>query len=241
VSSPETSLPPAEDIPAIPEELRPNAPFPGVQEAPSAPDTTAAPDAPRTPADEAPALNPAPEVPATPQPPVRPAPAVPKAPAQPAPAADLFDEPATKKPASAEEGTPAPVKPAAPKSEENDLFNNVFSEPSAKPVSKPIEEMPAPMKKPDPKPEPKSADDNDPFADNISLPVPAMREWVDDTGAFRIRARLVQVLDGKVKLLKETGKTTTVPFSRLSPNDLKYIERVQSHVQISRPTPLAAR
>jgi hypothetical protein len=151
----------------------------------------------------------------------------------------LFEEPAPKKPVAAEEEIPAPAKPAAPKSDDNDLFNNVFSEPPAKPVSKPIEETPA--KKPEPKPEPKPADDNDPFADNVSLPVPAMREWVDDTGAFRIRARLVQVLDGKVKLLKETGKTTTVPFSRLSPNDLKYVERVQSHVQIGRPTPLAAR
>jgi hypothetical protein len=186
--------------------------------------------------------TPAEETPAAPQPPARPAPP-PKAPAQPAPAEDdLFGDPApAKKPAAGDEEIPAPAKPAAPKADGDDLFNNVFSEPPAKPVSQPIDEAPAPTKKPEPKPEPKPADDNDPFADNISLPVPTMREWVDDSGAYRIRGRLVQVLDGKVKLLKETGKTTTVPFSRLSDKDLEYVQQIQSHVQNARPTPLAAR
>lgn len=236
-------------VPPVPEEVAPSGVSPETFDSrPPAPAAPAAPEAPeaaapRTPAEEAPAVPPAPEeAPAAPQPPARPAPA-PKAPAQPAPAEDdLFGDPApAKKPAAADEEIPAPAKPAAPKADGDDLFNNVFSEPPAKPVSQPIEDMPAPVKKPEPKPEPKPADDNDPFADNISLPVPSMREWIDDTGSYRIRARLVQVLDGKVKLLKSNGKTTTVPFSRLSDTDLRYVEQIQTHVQTGRPTPLAAR
>ena len=50
-----------------------------------------------------------------------------------------------------------------------------------------------------------------------------MRQWVDDTGDWKIEARLVQILDGKVRLLKSTGKFTTVPLDRLSSTDLDYV------------------
>jgi hypothetical protein len=50
-----------------------------------------------------------------------------------------------------------------------------------------------------------------------------LRNWVDDTGQFRVQARLVQVLDGRVRLLKTTGRTTTVPLTRLSPADRTYV------------------
>jgi hypothetical protein len=52
-----------------------------------------------------------------------------------------------------------------------------------------------------------------------------MRLWTDNTGKFQVRARLVKVLDGKVQLLKETGRTTTVPLDRLSAADLAFVER----------------
>jgi len=50
-----------------------------------------------------------------------------------------------------------------------------------------------------------------------------LRTWVDDTGQFRVQARLIQVLDGRVRLLKTTGRTTTVPLSRLSTADRAYV------------------
>jgi hypothetical protein len=229
-------LPPQQQSPSG---VSPNN-FNSAPEAPLPPSPPQPPSAP-VPADEAPSLpaTPAQETPVAPAP-LRPMRPMPKAPPAPPADEDLFGEPTPpKKPAAAEEEVPVPAKPAAPKADSDDLFNSVFSEPPAKPVSQPVEEMPLPA--PKKKPEPKPADDNDPFADNIALATPAMRDWVDDTGAYRIRARLVQVLDGKVKLLKDTGKTTTVPFSRLSGEDLKYVEKFQSQARQGRPTPLAAR
>ena len=41
-----------------------------------------------------------------------------------------------------------------------------------------------------------------------------MRQWVDDSGSFRVEGRLILILDGKVRLLKETGRTTTVPLTQ---------------------------
>lgn len=52
-----------------------------------------------------------------------------------------------------------------------------------------------------------------------------LRTWVDDTGHFRVQARLIQVLDGRVRLLKTTGRTTTVPLTRLSAADRTYVDQ----------------
>jgi SLA1 homology domain 1, SHD1 len=50
-----------------------------------------------------------------------------------------------------------------------------------------------------------------------------LRPWTDNTGKFSVRAQLVLVLDGKVRLLKETGRTTTVGIERLSVDDRAYV------------------
>ena len=55
------------------------------------------------------------------------------------------------------------------------------------------------------------------------LPV---REWIDNSGQFRVKARLVLILQGKVRLLKETGRTTTVPMDRLSSSDREYVSDI---------------
>jgi len=55
-----------------------------------------------------------------------------------------------------------------------------------------------------------------------------LRRWVDDTGMFSCRGRLVRVLDGKVQLLKDTGRTTTVPMNRLSQSDFQFVTRQAS-------------
>jgi hypothetical protein len=57
------------------------------------------------------------------------------------------------------------------------------------------------------------------------LPV---REWRDNSGHFQIKARLLLILDGQVRLLKETGRTTTVPLSRLSAADQAYVKEIIS-------------
>ena len=53
------------------------------------------------------------------------------------------------------------------------------------------------------------------------LPV---RSWKDNTGTFSTVGRLVAVRDSKVQLLKENGRTTTVPLRRLSKEDQQYVE-----------------
>jgi hypothetical protein len=55
-----------------------------------------------------------------------------------------------------------------------------------------------------------------------------MRQWVDNSGEFRVKGRLILILEGKVRLLKETGRTTTVPMERLSDADRRYVEEVIS-------------
>jgi len=55
-----------------------------------------------------------------------------------------------------------------------------------------------------------------------------LRRWVDDTGTYSCRGRLVRVLDGKVQLLKDTGRTTTVPMNRLSRADFQFVTRQAS-------------
>ena len=55
-----------------------------------------------------------------------------------------------------------------------------------------------------------------------------MRLWTDSTGAYKIDGRLILILDGKVRILKQTGRTTTVPLTRLSTADREYVEEVIS-------------
>ncbi len=53
----------------------------------------------------------------------------------------------------------------------------------------------------------------------------ALRVWTDDTGNYRVNARLVSVGETTVRLLKDTGKYTTVPMGRLSRIDLDFVLR----------------
>ena len=58
-----------------------------------------------------------------------------------------------------------------------------------------------------------------------------LRTWTDDTGEYKTVGRLVEVLDGKIRILKENGRLTTVPLSRLSQADMNYA--VGGKVQIA--------
>jgi len=54
--------------------------------------------------------------------------------------------------------------------------------------------------------------------------------WVDNTGTYSVKARLAVIYTDRVKLLKENGKFTTVPLSRLSDRDFAYVQWVASNL-----------
>lgn len=82
--------------------------------------------------------------------------------------------------------------------------------------------MPAPAPAPVPA---KPAAEADPFKISAEGQLP-VRHWSDNTGTFRVEGRLIAILDGQVRLLKTTGRTTTVPMRRLSDADQKYVAEI---------------
>ena len=56
------------------------------------------------------------------------------------------------------------------------------------------------------------------------------RQWVDNSGTYRVKARLMVIYVDKIKLLKENGKISTVPLSRLSDKDFGYVSWVASNL-----------
>ena len=58
-----------------------------------------------------------------------------------------------------------------------------------------------------------------------------MRLWTDNTGSFTCHGRMVRFSDGQVRLLKDNGRTATVPLARLSTGDLEFVNRQASAQQ----------
>ena len=117
---------------------------------------------------------------------------------------DIKDKPAKTAPAPAKDAKP--VDPA-------DIFAPKPEDKPATPAAPKAPAAPGKVK--------------DPFE---TRHVPAMRQWVDNTGNFRVTARLVAILDGQVRLHKENGKTTTVPMRRLSDTDRQYVEQLAAEL-----------
>ncbi len=67
-----------------------------------------------------------------------------------------------------------------------------------------------------------AAANNDGASANL-LPNLPYRDWTDNTSQFKTKGRLVRVGDDYVRLLKENGRTCTVPLRRLSPEDVAYV------------------
>lgn len=63
-----------------------------------------------------------------------------------------------------------------------------------------------------------------------------VRSWSDNTGTYQIEGRLIAIFDGHVRVLKATGKTTTVPMRRLSDADKKYVEEVIIRQKVAEST-----
>ena len=88
----------------------------------------------------------------------------------------------------------------------------------------------APAEKPAEKPEEKKADDIFGAAPSVlneagGLASNEMRQWTDNSGSFSCQGRLLSVVDSQVKLLKDNGRTSTVPIARLSSGDLEFVQR----------------
>ncbi|MFK7768449.1 MAG: SHD1 domain-containing protein [Mariniblastus sp.] len=54
-----------------------------------------------------------------------------------------------------------------------------------------------------------------------------MRQWVDSTGDFKIKAKLLSSKNGKVRLEKEDGLIVSLPSNKLSDDDQKFIRDLE--------------
>lgn len=62
---------------------------------------------------------------------------------------------------------------------------------------------------------------------------PTNRLWTDNTGHFQTLGRLVEVREREIRIFKENGRFSTVPKTRLSPIDLKYVNKMASQLSQS--------
>jgi hypothetical protein len=159
------------------------------------------------------------------------------------------------KPAETPAATPPQTPPATtPPAATDDLFGT-SSEAPAQPAATPAEtpaatppaEKPATESAPAEQPAEKKGEEkkDEKKADDIFGASPALlhqagglasdefRTWTDNTGNFSCQGRLIQFLDGKVRLAKDNGRTTTVPLSRLSAQDLEFVQQQASAHQAS--------
>jgi hypothetical protein len=115
----------------------------------------------------------------------------------------------------------------------------------AMPAEKPAAAPPAADKS---KPADKDKKDEKPKADDLFNSMPnvlheagglasdEMRLWTDNSGNFSCRGRLVRFYEGQVRLLKDNGRTATVPLARLSTGDLEFVSRQASaqHAEVGK-------
>ncbi len=66
--------------------------------------------------------------------------------------------------------------------------------------------------------------------DNIKVPDSASRTWTSNDGKFRITARLMEIEDEKVILLRDDGKNVSVDISRLSEVDQQFLAEEKNRV-----------
>jgi hypothetical protein len=173
---------------------------------------------------------------------------------QPAPKAEETKTPAAEEKPALEEKPAETPKPEAGK-ESKDALDDLFGKPEAKPEVQPEMKPEAkpeaktetlddlfgtPPAKPEAKPEAKPAAEADPFSAVQPQELPT-RLWLDNTGNFQIRARLVGIEDGAIRLLKDSGKTSTVPLRRLSAADRQYVEGMAAQFGQGAMGQLAAR
>ena len=179
-------------------------------------------------------------------------------------------DPASPEPASPEPAPsdPVPSDPIAPEpsaagnepegTDENDPADDLFSDDLNDAASTPAGDdlfpaedsasgdgasgdLPADVVPTDP---PATDDDvlGDDFFDDLDTSTETpLRSWVDNTGIYRVQARLLQISTDSVRLLKTNGRTCTVPIRRLSRRDFAHVQFVASKQGLAPPNRLAAK
>ncbi len=146
------------------------------------------------------------------------------------PSDDLFG-PSTKEEPKAGSTTTTTQKPAEQPADSE-------AKPAEPPAAAPASEDKSKPADSDKKDE-KKAEEKDPLFGTVpnvlheagGLASGELRLWTDNTGNFSCRGRLVRFQEGQVRLLKENGRTTTVPLARLSTGDLEFVNRQASAQQ----------
>ncbi|MEL6896212.1 MAG: SHD1 domain-containing protein, partial [Planctomycetota bacterium] len=62
-----------------------------------------------------------------------------------------------------------------------------------------------------------------------------VRNWVDNTGAYSVRGRVILITDAFVRLRKSNGRNCTVPMNRLSESDAQYVQQLRESLQMHSP------
>ena len=148
------------------------------------------------------------------------------------PSEGLFDEVIAREPVAPEtEKTPAQA------SSSDDLFNEapVQNEAATDAVQEqepaedvmPADEVPAADDVLEDQPEKtEEIEEKDPFA-GITTPLKATQEptrlWLDNTGVHETVGKLVEVQTDRIRILKTNGAFSTVPLTRLCPQDQAYV------------------
>jgi len=64
-----------------------------------------------------------------------------------------------------------------------------------------------------------------------------LRRWIDDTAAYAVMGRLVDVRGDRVEIVRADGRSVTVPVARLSVLDRGYVAVATGRIAASRPRP----
>ena len=77
------------------------------------------------------------------------------------------------------------------------------------------------------------------FCGSLNLAAPASaREWVDNTGHYRVEAEFLRLAESQVHLRKADGKVIAVPLNRLSEQDLQELRKLIVESAKPEPAPL---
>ena len=120
------------------------------------------------------------------------------------------EEPA-EEPAEAPEEDPFATPPAAPPAEEPPA-DDPFAPPAEKPAAEPAANAPA----------------DDPFSSTEDIN--QLRTWTDATGKYKLDARFVEIIDGKVRLQMSDGRYFRIEMDKLCAADLDLVLRHVSKI-----------
>jgi SLA1 homology domain 1, SHD1 len=126
-----------------------------------------------------------------------------------------------------------PARPLAGDSNAAPDFEKLFGNPSSSTTEGAFDPKTANEPKAPEAGEPKKSNENfDDLFKTSSAPAnpefrgAEFRTWTDNTGDYRVKGRLVMIYPDRIRLLKDNGKYSTVPYTRLSETDQDYVNWV---------------